>query len=264
ALDHPDQRAVAGQRAVIDGAAVDRGLGQRQRVAIVELQNAGGGVVDLAAGDGDVVEDQGLAGADIDHTVVERSVGVDRAVVDDVDGAEIGRHGLVDTVHRAVAGQSAVVDGAAVDGGLGQRQGLAVVDLDGAAGAVVELAAGDGDVVEDQDLAGAEVDHAVVELGVDCGGAVDGDAVDRPRMAVVDLDGAAGAVIDLAAGDGDVVEDQRLGVGQVDHAIVELGPGIDRAVVGDVDDAVGGALDHPDQRAVAGQRAVIDGAAVDR
>src|SRR6185312_7229722 len=98
----------------------------RQGLAVVDLDGAAGAVVELAAGDGDVVEDQDLAGAEVDHAVVELGVdcggAVDGAVAGDIDGAEIGRHGLVDTVHRAVAAQGSVVDDAAVDGDAVDRQ----------------------------------------------------------------------------------------------------------------------------------------------
>src|SRR4029079_1458446 len=114
----------------------------------------------------DVVEDQHHAVVDIDGAVVELGVAVDRAVGGDVNNAV--RIGLVQPRDRAVAGQQAVVDGAAVDCRGRQRQGGVVVDLDDAGQiGVGDLAAGHRDVVEDQHHAGVDVDRAVGDAGLD-------------------------------------------------------------------------------------------------
>src|SRR6185312_6932341 len=166
--------AGAGDAAVVDGAVVDGGARQRQGLAVGDLNDAGEiGVVDGGAGDGDVVQRQRLAGIDVDVAVVDLGVAVDGRAAGDVDDAAAG----------AVDG--AVVDGAGIDGGARQRQGLAVGDLNDAGEiGVVDGGAGDGDVVQRQRLAGIDVDVAVVDLGVAVDGRAAGDVDDAAAGAV--------------------------------------------------------------------------------
>src|SRR6202022_678240 len=216
---------------------------QRQLRGVVDLDDGpAGGVGEGRPGHRVVVQRQDLAALDRHPAIVQLGA-ADLAVAADIDAAG--------------AAGGAVIDGAAIDGDAAQRQRRGVVDLDdGAAGGVGEGRPGHRVVVERQDLAALDRYPAVVQLGaadlavaadVDAAGAaggavidgaaIDGDATQRQRGGVVDLDdGPAGGVGEGRPGHRVIVERQDLAAPDRPPAIVQLGPA-DLAVAADVDAA---------------------------
>ena len=112
-----------------------------------EVHQDGTGIGEAGAGHGDVVERQRLAALAVHRSLVEARAAVDCAIAGDVD--------------QAVRDAAEIVDGAARDGGLVQRQRAGAVNGDGAA------AIGDrGQLVESERAAGHNLKRVVVGHGL--------------------------------------------------------------------------------------------------
>ena len=205
-------------RAIVgDGAAVNGGAVQLQRVAAVDLDDgAAGGVGKGRPVHRDVVQRQRHPALDRHPAIVQGRVAIDRGRAIDID--------------YAGTAFCAVIDGAAIDGDAAvERQRVAVVDLDGAV--VDDRTAGYSDVVQRQRSAAVDLDNRPGG-GVGEGGAGHRDVVQRQRHTALDRHPAT--------------VQQRIDRGK---AVVD-GGAIDGAVAGNID------------RAVVGDDAAIDGGAV--